>query len=342
MFLTEQQASQRSKKGWQTRRRKNPGLWNKEDKQTAAAIGGATSVGVAAYGGDEYMHERAMWKEHHEYIRPNGEKVTIKGFRRKALNTKVLPALQHIDSRIDPSRSLHSPVIIGRNRMPMGLQNFGGIHVDDKSIDQIKREVPQKIVTNHAESGRDFILMNSSPAGHDLGTTLTHELGHAVGGNNVDRVPQQEWLDTTGWDNIKTKVNRYNRTSRRSPTPGPLGNIFDDIFSTDTPPTTPRHPNGPINYQATAATEDFAESFTAEMRGDGGFPTNYSPRRKHFMQQHVLADAPEAHKLNVTKIKPTKFVYKHSDSLAGAFVLGVGVAAAGLYLGDRAIDKKLQ
>lgn len=337
------------------------------DKMYAAAAGGTI---ITIKGARPALDQRRMLKYQHSWELPSGQKIKLKGFDSKALD-KVKPGMRSMQGRLRENirsstdqiqlRSLHpkkrmqgvwAQYHMGvddvfnasrernllANVVPKPVLKFmirqqghrkephtriDPIHINNNPLAKFSRNIQKKRIETISRQK----LPTADPAG-----LFTHEVAHGfdhmVGSDKGKHTNKMQAM-------ILERNPAKPQKTKKSESP-----LFDALFP-ETPPQTlerqlleARMKNlEPGTYQSTSGTEDFAESFRAELghkitREDTErFHVNLTKDRKDYLNKNVLHPKPQAGR--ELSIIEKAGLHQHTDK----FIMGGAVLVGGLSYG---------
>lgn len=299
MRISRAKASARSKKGWETRRKK---YTQQAKSRVKKEINPKTHAKRAAR---KYAKNRlGDWidNNHYQYHwqRPNGQNVRITGFNTREAH-EVSKVLTQLDRRVKPN--VKFDVSIEKRHAPLQVQipmrfRAGGVHIpsfEDLQYTHNKTAKPKDRISDKQMKFAKPIWYSQGIRGHARiyiqpehlksgggYTSLVHELGHSADTGRYKHSGSKEYRQASKWKDSAKFATGFDKSNAKHRQPGYKGGW----------------------YQSVSPEEDFAETFTRAMVG----PTYshqrgvvYDKNRRAYMEANVLNR--KANKNLTTKVK---------------------------------------
>lgn len=305
MPISRAKASARSKKGWQTRRRRGQSNIKRELKPKNLAKRGAR----------RYARTRIKdFAENNTYQyvwqRPNGDRVKVSGYTPTEAR-RLRKVLTQFDARVRPEH--HLDLTLEKRHIPATVQlatagMAAGYHLpplrdtEAKWVRQYKRETGkepgklargvfrtnQRVLLGQRERNRIYIQprLVGKPAGTE---TIVHEFAHAIDTGRFKYSGSKEWRDAAKWKRNARSATGLSRAAQKDKKVGYTG----------------------VRYQGVSPEEDFAETFSRAVIGTSygkktldykitdklavrydrrrpGDNVTYDRPRRSYMEKHVI------------------------------------------------------
>lgn len=315
--LTKQHASDRSKKGWKTRKEKGWKAKSKKEK-AAYAVGGVASYNAIA-------HHRNMTKYQHEWVRPNGEIVHLKGFRPKQM-ADVIHTASGAEQILRPDVKIaKAPLTIRRRRtFAAGWSSFKP--TADTFVEETSKvygkgpdlEWGYKVaakVRGHSNKKTSMVI-SSTMAPDKLRGVLGHELGHSIDEAAGNASSTKKYRRATGF-----KHNAGFSTGK---------SLYDQLTSEQNAHV-PKYRGPTVGYSNQSPVEHFAETVGQAINGKRRVDLHYiSPSEEKYMKGKFFKKKGPLDQFSVAHVEKKPGLGQHYDKFLAAGLV-VGAASYGGY-----------